>query len=143
MGVGSSRVIPGECGYPWRQNNYFSALSIGRRSCGVLDTEKDKWRGMGARKTSHVRVAAAVFALSTLPLELALSADSNTAITVDIEALPLETALIELCKQGHLQLVISTGYLPVRMSAPLRGNIALGAALDYLLEDTGLTYKLV
>jgi outer membrane receptor protein involved in Fe transport len=98
---------------------------------------------MGSHKTSKVMVAAAVLALSALPLESVLAANSKTTFAVDIDPQPLEAALVELCKQGHLQLVISTGSLPAGMSAPLHGSMALGAALDVLLRGTGLTYKFV
>jgi hypothetical protein len=98
---------------------------------------------MGSHKTSKIMVAAAVFALSALPLESALAANSKTTFAVDIDPQPLEAALVELCKQGHLQLVISAGSLPVRMAAAVHGSIALGAALDVLLRGTGLTYKFV
>jgi outer membrane receptor protein involved in Fe transport len=98
---------------------------------------------MGSHRTSRVTLIAAAFAVSVLPFESALSADSRTTLVVDIDPQPLETALVELCKQGHLQLVISSGSLPARMSMPLHGSLRLGVALDSLLKDTGLTYKFV
>jgi len=81
--------------------------------------------------------------LSALPLSSALSADATTRLTVDIAPQSLETALVELSRQGHLQLVIATNSLPAKTSASLRGSMPLGVAFDQLLKDTGLTYKLV
>ena len=52
-------------------------------------------------------------------------------------------ALVELSKQGRLQLVIAASSLPAKTSAALRGSMPLGVAFDQLLKDTGLTYKLV
>jgi iron complex outermembrane receptor protein len=98
---------------------------------------------MGTYKTNRVRVAAAVFALSALPLNSALCADPKMSLSVDIGSQPLEAALVELSKQGHLQLVIATNSLPTKLCVPLHGNMPLGAALDFILKDTGLTYRLV
>ncbi len=98
---------------------------------------------MRAHRTGKVTVAAAVLALSTLPLSSAVAADSNTSLSLDLDSQPLEGALVELCKQGHLQLVIATGSLPSKKSVPLHGSMPLGVALDQLLKGTGLTYKLV
>src|ERR1700691_1130255 len=98
---------------------------------------------MGSLKTSKVKVVAVVFALSALRLNSAMAADPKTTFAVDIDPQPLEAALFELSKQGHLQLVISTGSLPARISVPLHGSMPLGVALDTLLKDTGLTYKFV
>ncbi len=98
---------------------------------------------MGSFKTSKVTVAAAVLVLSALPLDAVRSADATTTFAVDIDSQPLEAALVELSKQGRMQLVISTGSLPARISTPLHGSMPLGVALDALLKDTGLTYKFV
>jgi iron complex outermembrane receptor protein len=98
---------------------------------------------MRVHRTNKVTVTAAVLALSALPLNAALSADPETSLAVDLDSQSLEAALVELSKQGHLQLVIATGSLPVKISAPLHGRMSLGVALDYLLKDTGLTYKFV
>ena len=98
---------------------------------------------MRVRRTNKVTVTAAVLALSALPLNAGLSAEPKTSLSVDLDPQPLEAALVELSKQGHLQLVIATGSMPVKISAPLHGRMAVGVALDYLLKDTGLTYKFV
>lgn len=98
---------------------------------------------MEFHKTSGVRIAAAVLALSALPLRSALADDPTTILAVDIDSQPLEAALVELSKQGHLQLVISTGSLPEKTSGPLHGSLPLGEALTFLLKNTGLTYKFV
>lgn len=98
---------------------------------------------MGSPKTSRVTAVAAAFAFSVLPLDSALSADPKTTLEVDIDSQPLEAALLELSKQGQLQLVISTGSLPAKSLVSLHGNMPLETALNSLLKDTGLTYKFV
>src|SRR5580658_10305429 len=98
---------------------------------------------MGEKKASAMGAAAVVLVLSAMPLELASSADATTGLTVSIETQPIQTALLELCKQGHLQLVVLTASLPTKTTAPLHGKVSLGTALDFLLRDTGLTYKIV
>ena len=85
----------------------------------------------------------AVVTLSALPLSSAVSADAATRLTVDIAPQSLEAALVELSKQGRLQLVIAANSLPAKTSVELRGSMPLGVAFDRLLQDTGLTYKLV
>src|SRR5258706_13677391 len=98
---------------------------------------------MRAHRTGKVTVAAAVLVLGALPLSGGVAADSKTSLSRDLDSQPLEGALVELCKQGHLQLVIATGSLPSKKSVPLHGSMPLGVALDQLLKGTGLTYKLV
>jgi iron complex outermembrane receptor protein len=98
---------------------------------------------MGVHKTNRVTVATVVLALGTLPLRTALCADPKTSLSVNIAPQPLDAALVELSKQGHLQLVIATGSLPDRMCVPLHGSMTFAAALERLLKDTGLTYKFV
>src|SRR5690606_17818089 len=84
-----------------------------------------------------------VVTFGMLPLEAAVAVDAATPLTLDIGSQSLETALLELSKQGRLQLVIAADTLPPRRSAALHGRMSLGAALDRLLEGTGLTYRLV
>jgi iron complex outermembrane recepter protein len=98
---------------------------------------------MGVHKTNRVTVAAVVLTLSTLPLHPALCASPEMSLSVDIAPQPLEAALVELSKQGHLQLVIATRSLPDRLCVPLHGRMTFAAALERLLKDTGLTYKFV
>jgi iron complex outermembrane receptor protein len=78
--------------------------------------------------------------LTALP---SLAADATLQLIVNVEAQPLEAALVELSRQAHLQLVIATGSLPSTTAAGLHGRMTLGAALDELLIRTGLTYRLV
>ncbi len=107
-------------------------------------TRWDRWLvgGMRAYKASKVTTVAVV-TLCALPLHSASAADVTTQLTVDIATQSLETALVELSKQGHLQLVIATNSLPAKMSGELHGRMPLGVALGNLLKDTGLTFKLV
>lgn len=81
--------------------------------------------------------------MSVVALGTAKAADATTNLKVDIAAQPLEAALLELSRQGRLQLVIAANSLPATRAAALRGNMSLGTALDQLLKDTGLTYRLV
>jgi iron complex outermembrane recepter protein len=97
---------------------------------------------MRVHKTNKV-LAAAVLAIGTFALDSALAVDAKTSLVIEIGPQSLEAALLELSKQGHLQLVIATGSLPAKISVPLHGSMPLGVALDLLLKGTGLTYKLV
>jgi iron complex outermembrane recepter protein len=98
---------------------------------------------LGAKRTARVGLTAAVFALGAMGQLPALGADGATTVAVDIESQPLEGALVELSKQGHIQLVVSTTTLPVKVAGPLHGRLALGKALELLLKGTGLTYRFV
>lgn len=69
--------------------------------------------------------------------------DLDSAITLDIAPAPLESALLELSKQTGLQLVAPTGALSSTPTQRVSGSMRLSSALDLLLQDTELTYKLV
>jgi iron complex outermembrane recepter protein len=88
-------------------------------------------------------VAAALLILGVAPLRAASPDDSNTSLTIDIEPQPLEAALVELSRQGHLQLVMSTESLRSMQSTGLHGHMPLVVALESLLKDTGLTFKFI
>ena len=107
-------------------------------------TRWEQWLAGGTKAYRAGKVATvAVVTLSALPLNAAVSADSTTQLSVDIAPQSLENALVELSKQGRLQLVIATSALPAKTSASLRGKMPLGVAFDRLLKDTGLTYRLI
>ena len=107
-------------------------------------TRWERWLAGGIWAYRATKVATvAVVSLSALPLSSAIAADASTKLSVDIAPQSLESALLELSKQGRLQLVIATNSLPEKMSAALRGSMPLGVAFDHLLKDTGLTYRLV
>jgi iron complex outermembrane receptor protein len=59
----------------------------------------------------------------------------------EIPAQTLETALLELSRQGSFQLVLSAGTMPQQTAPALSGQMTVRAALDALLRDTGLSYK--
>jgi outer membrane receptor protein involved in Fe transport len=84
-----------------------------------------------------------VFAFGALAHRGVCAADSTTSVAVNIESQSLDAALVELSKQGHVQLLISTKGLPLKVVGPLHGNLQLGAAFEALLKGTGLTYKFV
>ena len=101
-------------------------------------TRWERWLAGGTKAYRAGKVATvAVVTLSALPLNAAVSADSTTQLSVDIAPQSLENALVELSKQGRLQLVIATSALPAKTSASLRGSMPLGVAFDRLLKDTG------
>ncbi len=107
-------------------------------------TRWERWLAGKIRSCRAAGVATVVaVSLSLLPLHMAMATDATTQLSVDIARQSLESALVELSKQGHLQLVIATNALPAKMSASLRGSMPLGVALDHLLKDTGLTYRVV
>jgi iron complex outermembrane receptor protein len=94
-------------------------------------------------RANRVAVVAAGLAFGVLSMEIVRAVDLKASIPINIAAQSLEAALLELSKQGHMQVVIATGSLPVRQSAPLSGNMSLERALDLLLKDSGLSYKVV
>jgi iron complex outermembrane receptor protein len=73
----------------------------------------------------------------------AAARDLDAAVTLDIAAGPLETAIIELSKQTGMQLVAPAGSLPTTTAPRVSGSMPLGSALDLLLQGTQLTYRLV
>jgi len=64
---------------------------------------------------------------------------SNT-VTLNIPAQRVETALLALSKQTHIQVIISPESSHMANSPGVIGSISVGAALDRLLQDTGLRY---
>ena len=91
------------------------------------------------------RVAVSVTALTVGALQAsgAWPADLQAPVALRIAAQPLEAALMELSRQGNVQLVIATDSVPRRQSEPITGPRSLGSALELLLAGTGLSYKLV
>lgn len=71
------------------------------------------------------------------------SADLGAAVTLDIAAGPLESAILELSKQTGMQLVAPTGSLPAVIAPRVSGSMPLANALELLLQGTQLTYRLV
>src|SRR3984885_821506 len=138
MGQSTPAGLSGDCRHGRKSRNHQGAQYRKMRSQRL--SRWDRWLRGRLRAT---RVAAvAVATLTALPLSSAISADASTRLTVDIAPQSLEAALVELCKQGHMQLVIATDSLPAKTSGSLHGSMPLGEALDQLLKDTGLTYRL-
>jgi iron complex outermembrane recepter protein len=68
------------------------------------------------------------------------AADLKTTVLFDIEAQPLTTALIELSKQAHVQVMSSAADLKTLAAPAVKGRFTVGEALDRLLGGTGLHY---
>ena len=83
----------------------------------------------GGKRAYRAITTVAVVMLSALPLNSAVSADSTTQLSVDIAPQSLESALVELSRQGRLQLVIATSSLPEKMSARYAEACLLGRPL--------------
>lgn len=99
---------------------------------------------MKPRPTTSVGFMVAIAAVGAITCTgVASAADENTIVIIEIGAKPLVDALVDLSRQGNLQLVVPSEALPKRLSNPLRGKMMLGVALDVLLKDTGLSYKFV
>ncbi len=99
---------------------------------------------MVLHKTNRAALVTALLALGTFPVaNPARAADPEASLSLHIPAQSLEAALLEVCRQAHMQLVIATGSLPHKPSVPLTGSMSLATALDLLLKDKGLTYKIV
>jgi len=71
---------------------------------------------------------------------VARAADLKTTVLFDIKAQPLTTALIELSKQAHVQVMSSGADLGTLAAPAVKGRFTLGEALDRLLVGTGLHY---
>lgn len=94
------------------------------------------------RKTNPI-LAAALAAITGLAANVGAARDLEAAVTLDIAAGPLETAIIELSKQTGMQLVAPTGSLPSVIAPRVSGSMPLGNALELLLQGTELTYRVV
>lgn len=94
------------------------------------------------RKTNRILALALAAIMGSVATDAA-ARDLGAAVTLDIAAGPLETAIIELSKQTGMQLVAPTGSLPAVISPRVSGSMPLGNALDLLLQGTQLTYRLV
>lgn len=78
-------------------------------------------------------IALAIASLNVLP---ALARDENPlarSLELDIPAQPLPAALIELSRQGGVQVLMPGRALDGYRTAGLRGTMTLGAALEALL----------
>ncbi|MBL8266700.1 TonB-dependent siderophore receptor [Steroidobacter sp.] len=94
------------------------------------------------RKT-NLMLTLALAALTGTVAADSVARDLDSAVTLDIAAGPLETAIIELSKQTGMQLVAPTGSLPAVIAPRVSGSMPLGNALELLLQGTQLTYRLV
>ena len=81
--------------------------------------------------------------LASIAAANAAARDLDSPVMLDIAAAPLESALLELSKQTGMQLVAPAGDLPVGAAPRISGNMSLGSALNLLLQNTDLTYRLV
>jgi iron complex outermembrane recepter protein len=84
-----------------------------------------------------------VIALLTLSACAAQANELNETVAFDIPAQPLESALLELSKQSSLQIVFSSGALSDHATPHVLGRMPVRDALNLLLRDTALGYKLV
>lgn len=84
-------------------------------------------------------LAAGVSILVTAsPIE---AADLNTEIDFAIGSQPLSAALMQFADQSKIQVITASSSLDGHATAGVRGRLTVGAALNAILEGTGLSYK--
>ena len=93
--------------------------------------------GVSRQKGRHF-VLAAVLALANL----AVIAEQRV-YSVDIAAADLASALQSLARQSGVSVFYTDASVAGHRAAGLKGRFALSAALDQLLKDTGLSYRLI
>lgn len=99
-----------------------------------------KWNVHGLGTAAPLLLSAAAFA--GMPLASAAHAQDKSANKIfDIPALPLGDAVIELGRQGRLQITARTGLLAGRQSSAISGQFTVTEALSRLLTGTGLTWR--
>lgn len=107
---------------------------------GVSSCNSFAKTGRGSRLLWHVASLLAVsspLAIAALP---ASGADLDRTVNFNIPEQPLEAALFSLCKQAHVELLISPDAANERVVPALTGPLSTRAALNMLLRNTGLNY---
>jgi len=64
-------------------------------------------------------------------------------VAFNIPVQPVESALLSLSKQAHIQIVVSPGVISGSISHAVLGNKSIRDALALILQDTGLRYSTV
>lgn len=88
-------------------------------------------------------VTAIIFAGAASCFGESWAASDDMQIAAEIDNKSLIDALVELSRQGQMQLVIRSDVMPPNVVRSLHGHMMLGAALDILLEGTGFGYRMV
>jgi iron complex outermembrane receptor protein len=101
---------------------------------------------MRARSTGPIFRLLCAFAFVTTAFVWATVADAsdfdlNAKVALNIPAQRLDSALLELSRQGAFQLVIESGSVPSRRTVTVSGKMSVKDALDRLLSNTDLSYK--
>ena len=94
-----------------------------------------------ARHTSVLLLLAVGIARSSTPAEIV--ADSSIVHNFHIDSQPLGDALQEFARQGDVQVVFFSRLVDGKTAPPVRGRFTLTAALELLLENSGMTYAVV
>jgi iron complex outermembrane receptor protein len=100
------------------------------------------------RKTSVGRMPLLSLMLATTPAVLAMlaapSAYAQTqARSFAIDSQPLSSALLELGRQAEISILAPTSLVGGKTSQAVRGELTVSAALDQLLQGSGLSYVFV
>lgn len=88
----------------------------------------------------HLRILA-VSVVAILAFSESSGADSRIAI--DIDAQPLDKAIVELSRETGIRIVASNRLTSGKQAASVQGVMSTEAALSALLDQSGLTYEMI
>jgi iron complex outermembrane receptor protein len=100
-------------------------------------------RAIMARRRKQFVFITGALVLGASPMGAPSAADLQQPVPLEIAAQPLESSLLELSRQSHLQIVIATASLPHVVAERVSGTMPLKTALEIVLKGSGLTYKIV
>src|SRR3984957_1030265 len=64
----------------------------------------------------------------------------SKVVTVSIPAQALDTALMQLSKQAHLQVMLASASVDGKFTKGVQGTMPVGAALTIMLRDSGMSF---
>ena len=96
---------------------------------------------IASKPTSMIMLLALGFARSSFPV--AAVVEESPERTFHIDSQPLGDALQEFARQGRVQVIFFSSLVEGRTAPSVRGRFTLTAALELLLENSGMTYAVV
>ncbi len=97
-------------------------------------------RTPGTRSTACIPFALLLIAGVVATPALARALDLDRAISFDIPAQPLESALIDFSKQSHIQVVIGQDGAGEAAAPAIRATLSARVALNTLIGNSGFKY---
>ncbi len=99
-------------------------------------------QGERVRRNWRSALASASAIAAALALAPAALAQQQTS-TFDIESQPLSSALLAFGRQARLSVLAPSEFVSGKMAPAVRGDLSASAALERLLEGSGLTFQFV